>query len=271
MNPNDIISSGILELYVTGTATPEEILQVEAWMQLYPEVRQEVEAIRESIELFVLSETKAPSPSVKEKLFAQINAQPKAEEVAPAVAYPSTAAEAPVVQMVSRKRFNWAAAAAVVLLLGSVLANLMLYNKVNDLEKENTSAMAALAQSKDSAAAMANYLNVIQSKYSELVGLTGQQIAPDAAAKVYWIKNTGEVYIDPSNLPPAPAGKQYQFWGIVDGKPVDGGMIELKSGKTYQILKMKSFGKADAFAITLEKEGGSPTPDLSQLYVMGKI
>jgi anti-sigma-K factor RskA len=271
LSPNDIISSGILELYVTGAATREEILEVEAWMQLYPEVRQEVEAIRESIELMVLSETKAPSPSVKEKLFAQINALENKETEQPTGSYPTTVAEVPVVQMVSQRRFSWVAAASVLLLLGSAIANLMLYNKVSDLEKENSYARAELAQSKDSAAAMANYLNVIQSKYSELVGLTGQQIAPDAAAKVYWIKNTGEVYIDPSNLPPAPAGKQYQFWGIVDGKPVDGGMIELKSGKTYQILKMKSFGKADAFAITLEKEGGSPTPDLSQLYVMGKI
>ncbi len=271
MNPLDIISSGLLELYVTGSATQEEILQVEAWMQLHPEVRQEVYAIRESIEIMVLSETKAPSLSVKEKLFAQINAQSNEGLADSAPTYPSAVAEVPVVQMVPQKRFNWMAAASVVLLLGSIVANLMLYNKVEDLEKENSYARAELIQSKDSAAAMANYLNVIQSKYSELVGLTGQQIAPEAAAKVYWIKNTGEVYIDPSNLPPAPAGKQYQFWGIVDGKPVDGGMIELKSGKTYQILKMKSFGKADAFAITLEKEGGSPTPDLTQLYVMGKI
>jgi anti-sigma-K factor RskA len=271
LNPSDIISSGILELYVTGTATREETQQVEAWMHLYPEVRQEVEAIRESIELMVLSETKAPSVSVKEKLFAQINAQEQADAVQDTGSYPTTVAEVPVIQMAPQRRFNWVAAASVLLLLGSIAANLMLYNKVSDLEKENNYTKAELAQSKDSAAAMANYLNVIQSRYSELVGLTGQQIAPDAAAKVYWIKNTGEVYIDPSNLPPAPAGKQYQFWGIVDGKPVDGGMIELKSGKTYQILKMKSFGKADAFAITLEKEGGSPTPDLSQLYVMGKI
>jgi len=32
-----------------------------------------------------------------------------------------------------------------------------------------------------------------------------------------------------------------------------------------------SIADADAFAITLEKKGGSPTPTLNQLYVMGKI
>jgi len=39
----------------------------------------------------------------------------------------------------------------------------------------------------------------------------------------------------------------------------------------YKIQKMKSFGKAEAFAITLEKEGGSPTPTMTEMYVMAKI
>jgi len=34
---------------------------------------------------------------------------------------------------------------------------------------------------------------------------------------------------------------------------------------------MKSFGRAEAFAITLEKTGGSPTPTMDQMYVIAKI
>jgi hypothetical protein len=49
---------------------------------------------------------------------------------------------------------------------------------------------------------------------------------------------------------PAPAlGKQYQLWAIVDGKPVDAGIISLQK-EIYKIQKMKSFGSAQAFAIT---------------------
>ncbi len=68
----------------------------------------------------------------------------------------------------------------------------------------------------------------------------------------------------------APAGKQYQLWAIVDGKPVDGGMITSKDGKNYNIQKMKTFGRAEAFAITLETAGGNPQPK-GTMYVMGKI
>ena len=68
---------------------------------------------------------------------------------------------------------------------------------------------------------------------------------------------------DPSNLPAIPAGMQYQLWGIVDGKPVDAGLIiTTTADKKYRIQKMKSFGKSkvEAFAVTLETAGGNPTP-----------
>ena len=73
-----------------------------------------------------------------------------------------------------------------------------------------------------------------------------------------------------TNLPSVPEGMQYQLWAIIDGKPVDAGMISTEKG-IYHIQKMKSFGRAEAFAITLEKAGGSPTPTMDQMYVIAKI
>jgi anti-sigma-K factor RskA len=97
------------------------------------------------------------------------------------------------------------------------------------------------------------------------------EAAPDAAAKIFWMENTGEVYIDPSNLPQTPNGMQYQLWAIVDGKPVDGGMIlTSKKGDKYRIQKMKTFGKAEAFAVTLETQAGNTTPK-GPMFVMGKM
>ena len=34
---------------------------------------------------------------------------------------------------------------------------------------------------------------------------------------------------------------------------------------------MKVINHAEAFAITLEKQGGSKTPTMSEMYVMGKV
>ena len=76
--------------------------------------------------------------------------------------------------------------------------------------------------------------------------------------------------LDVQNLPAAPTGKQYQLWTIVDGKPVDMGMLDPEFSN--RLLRMKSSSpNAVAFAITLEKAGGSPSPTMDEMYVMGKV
>ena len=163
------------------------------------------------------------------------------------------------------------AAASWLLLAGSIALTWQYRNRMQtaETEKENTRNQLLALQSENNY--MKQDMQVVQSKYSEPVYLKGLEAAPDAAAKIFWMKNTGEVYIDPSNLPETPQGMQYQLWAIVDGQPVDAGMIiTTQANKKYRIQKMKSFGKVDAFAVTLETAGGNPTPK-GAMFVMGKM
>ena len=70
------------------------------------------------------------------------------------------------------------------------------------------------------------------------------------------------------NMPKLPSDKQYQLWALIDGKPKDLGVFDATDEKV--ILKMKNTQKAQAFAITIENKGGSPSPDLKRLQSMGK-
>jgi len=162
------------------------------------------------------------------------------------------------------------AAAVFILLIGSMILNYSYFNKYHKAQDALEVAEKQLQQKEKSNEAMSRDLDVVTNKYAMPVVLNGTAHAPDALAKIFWMKNTGQVYIDPTNLPQVPDGMQYQLWGIVDGKPVSGGMIETSKG-TYHIQKMKSFGKVDAFAITLEKAGGSPTPTMDQMIVSAKM
>jgi anti-sigma-K factor RskA len=156
-------------------------------------------------------------------------------------------------------------------LIGSILLNIVTYKKYNEADKNLLTAKETLGTLEEKNKIMEAGLNVVQSKYSVPVSLKGLEASPEAAAKIFWMQNTGEVFIDPSNLPDAPAGKQYQLWGIVDGKPVDGGMIlTTKKGDKFRMQQMKTFGKAEAFAVTLEPEKGNPTPQ-GPMFVMGKM
>ncbi len=266
MDIKDIISSGVLELYVLGMTTEQEAAEIAVWAQQYPEVAAEIAAIESGLETYAMINAIPAKASTKEKVFIEINS-PYTR---------STTSPAKVVSISSS--WKYAAAAAILLLIGSIVFNISYYNKYQAANKDYEAAvfeknraneqLTALEQANND---MKNDLSVVQSRYSQPVSLDGQPAAPDAAAKIFWMKDSHEVYIDPSNLPEPPKGMQYQFWGFVDGKPVDGGMIVFtRKGDKYRIQKMKSFGKAEAFAVTLETEGGHPQPQ-GQVYVYGKM
>ena len=266
MQIQEIISSGLLELYAAGLTSKEETEQVEQWIKKYPAIAVELDEINAGIEMYAQSQAIVPAAVVKEKVFAEINATENKTTTEP----PAENASAKIVQIPTY--WKWIAAASILLLIGSLIFNFTIYNKYNEADKNLQQAKDELAATMDSNNSMKEDMGIVQSKYSEPVSLHGMGVAPDAAAKIFWMKNTGEVYVDPSNLPDIQQGKQFQLWAIVDGKPVDAGMIlTSKKGDKYRIQKMKSFGKADAFAITIEKEGGNPTPTMDKMVVMGKM
>lgn len=270
MDVKEFISSGILEQYVLGTATAEEIEQVEQMVFIYPEVQKEIDAIRQSLEGYAASFAVKPDESLKEKIkqtYLKTNATGAGNL---SQGNGEIKIEAPVRRM--RWYTKYAAAAAILLLLGSAVLNYVLYNKYNTASEELAKNKTELDDQVAVNTQLRDELKIISDKYSFAVSLNGTEKFPEAAAKVYYVKNTGDVYLDPSYLPQAPADKQYQLWAIVGGVPQDAGVIT-KDGKTVRIQKMKSFGnvKVDAFAVTLEKAGGSPTPTPDQMYVLGNL
>jgi anti-sigma-K factor RskA len=71
-------------------------------------------------------------------------------------------------------------------------------------------------------------------------------------------------------MPSNDADHQYQLWALVNGKPVDLGVFDA-NGKLEGLQVMKNIGEAQTFAVTLEPKGGSISPTMSQLMVMGNI
>jgi anti-sigma-K factor RskA len=257
----DIISSGLLELYAANLTSAKESEQVQAWVKQYPEVAAELKAIESGLEDYTQNNAVEPAKNVKEKIFAQIN-----------IAANSDAnRNVPLAKIVNIKSYwKWAAAAAVALLMGSAIINMVYYGKYIAANNNLKETQQLLAQEQQKSNEIKNDLAVVQNPYSMAVALKGTEALPDATAKIFWMTNTGEVMVDASNLPDAPAGKQYQFWVIVDGVPVDGGLIITNDkGIKFRMQKMKTFGKAQAFAISLEKTGGNPTP--TAVVSMGKI
>src|SRR5690606_10543610 len=89
------------------------------------------------------------------------------------------------------------------------------------------------------------------------------------AATVYWDKAKGEIYLAGQKMPAPPPGKQYQMWVIQNGAPVSMGVIPDDVVTSGMITKLPmQITDGQAFAISLEKEGGNPTP--TEVQVLGK-
>lgn len=272
MEINEIISSGILECYVLGKTTEQETQQVLAWKVLHPDVAAEILAIENSLEQLDFAQAVAPSVSAKNSLLDKIKAQSNATvaKVETPIIPIGAAEKTPVVKI--NNNYKYAAAIAAVLLVVALLNNFYTYTNYKKASNALAVAEQKIATQNEEIAAIQNNLDGPLNSNSQQVVLKGTAASPGSTAKIFWIKSTGDVYVEASGMPAAPQGMQYQLWAIVDGKPVDAGMIGFgKNGQKYNIQKMKSFGKAQAFAITLEKAGGSPTPTMEKLYVMSTI
>lgn len=281
------ISSGILESYVLKLTTVEETAEVEKNIAQHPEIRAEIFLIEEALESYALEFAHEPPAELKIRI---MNALAKEQLSVTSEQKGSGSFVTDSISQVSDDELNtgdkvlefrpqpsatrtWVAAASWALLILSVGANIIFFNRWKGSEEK-----LAIAESQNLKIVQneeilkANYeqeLNILQSPGVKVIALSGQPVAPNSKALVYWDTNSESVYVSSMKLPEAPSGKQYQLWAIVDGKPVDAGLI---SGNT-QMLKMKSFGKAVAFAISLEETGGSTTEvgPKGQIYVMGNV
>ena len=69
VNLSSFMESGILECYVLGNSTPQEIELVEQMAASYTEVEDEIVAIAEALHQYAQANAVAPDPLVKPFLF----------------------------------------------------------------------------------------------------------------------------------------------------------------------------------------------------------
>ena len=132
MEPKEIISSGILELYATGTASLQEIDLVQSFLVTFPEVADELSKIEGDLETYAMLFAVEPNVDIKEKIFEKINYENKNLNIA-GVNGNVNNSSAKIVSFPSYLKF--VSAAAVLLLVSSVALNVVQYNKNIDINK----------------------------------------------------------------------------------------------------------------------------------------
>jgi outer membrane murein-binding lipoprotein Lpp len=252
VNIKEYIESGVLELYIYDQLSDAERIEVEGLCSKYPEIQAELDAIQHAVNGYAKSFSRNPDPALRTQVLSQIDLKGVPE---PKVIPMNSSASG---------TYRWLAAASVALFIVSGAVNLYQYNKyqnisgqLSELQSKNTLLADNNVHLTKQISAVTDDLTVVSSSSNVKVELAGLPLSPTK-------------YINTAELPPLAQEKQYQLWAIVDGKPVDLGVLPTE-GKQTALIRVKDVSAPQAFAITIEPKGGSVNPTMDQMIVLGKL
>ena len=268
------IESGILELFVLGDVTPGERAQVEAMAQKHPAVKAELDEIERSMQLYAEQNGVEPPGNVRNRVLNSLvvnlgddrtfSSDRSATNIEDKVI--------PISRSCSNNFFKYAFAACLALLIVSTVTLISVYNKLQQSNDQIASLQLQNQRFAGQTRLMDNELIVYRDPSFKTLKLQGTKKSPSSTLTVAWSPSRKKVMIDMSNanMPANDKTHHYQLWALVAGKPVDLGVFDADT--TLKGMKeMKSTVSADAFAVTLERRGGSPTPTMDEMMVIGKF
>ncbi len=258
----ELIESGNLEAYVCGVLTNAESREISSRLRGNLGLRYEVERIEACY--MKLAQGVAPQNDehvVFDRLSAIIHTK-QAKELK---------RTSPLTYL------GWAAAVVFLITSGYLLTALNGSNANNDnlqyqftqIEQKNDFLNQEISDSENLNNLYEETLAFIKDINTIKVNLAGQKGFENTSATAFHNAEQDVTYIDISGLPQSPDDKTYQLWSLTLDPltPTSLGVVSNREA----MIKIDNANNTEAFGITLEPLGGSPSPNLEQLYTLGVI
>ena len=266
MDITEYIQSGIIEQYVLGLATTEEAAELEQLRVEYPELNVAISDFEESLENHIRANAIEPPSHLKSLIEKELfYEKDRSTAVVIEPLQKEHSQQAPVYNI---GPWKYIAAACILFLIASTALNFYFYSGYKKSKDQYEALLIERNTLQANNASFKHDFEMMQDTTMMHIQMTARPGKENNIAMVVWDQHSKDVYIYTGGMQQTPEGKQYQLWAIVDGKPVSAGMID---NNCIGLCKIGKIDHAQAFAITLEKEGGSPTPTLTEMYVMGKV
>lgn len=249
----------LLELapaYALGATSAEENAAFEAALPSMPGLAAEVAAFRNVAASLAEQQAMAPSPSVRAAFLEKIGAGKSA-----ALPSPRTQSRSP----------SW----LIVALAASFVIAVRLGLQNNELKHQATERETALAAATAEANRRHEQLNTILEGEKDLriVQLKAADTVTGPGIQFFWNVKQNRALAHAFRLKPAPAGRTYQIWFLVRGKPVGVGVFN-SDPDGHAIAQAFTLpagvdGVTDVL-VTEEPAGGSPQPTTTP-FIGGKM
>lgn len=301
---NKRIEEELFPFYALDALTDEEKAEVEAYIAADPAAKARLQTLQETAEFIPqLTDPVAPSPNVKASLMARVQADARAQvqQAAPAapVMTQKHAAARPFPTQLSwwdRFRQSWAmpvlagtaAFAAIILFIWAISLN----QQINNLQ-------AQVADLTSDANVLVDELDTLQTGYEQLRArnellqqeLTAQNDIlasyqapgtstlaigdttgeyPEVRATLTVAPENGRATFVANNLQPLSADQVYQLWIIRGDQPLSAGTFTVdENGRVVLDVDPILAATYDAVGVSIEPAGGSETPTLDQIILLG--
>jgi len=263
----EYIESGAIEAVVLGFASEQEIAQLQSYALKYPEISAEWKAVTVAFENEATKHAVPAPAEVKQRVMDSISTEKKKET--------------PIVPLTPQKTSNpwkWLAAASVVLAVGATSLWYMNFSKLQEMQslmaqkdaeiEKMDQKVTALSVEQERTAEMKKVLAQLDTRNIEM---KGTPMEPTANIHIMWNETNKMAMMKSVAVEEIPYEMQFQLWAIADGKPVSLGVFDGSELENMTDPFAVDAQNISAFAITIEKRGGSQTPTMEKMVVMGAV
>ncbi len=255
MDSTYIKENGILELYVLGELSPDEIRAVEEVLNMDKELRAICASIEQNLEKMAFENAIDPPSYIKESL---ISAAEKTQ----------TSSTAKVIDLntarPNKTLFYVAASVAALLLINSI----WMYSNwrsseenLQVLQEETNDLKSKLSTIENELESTSEWYDLINDPDVQKFTLRGNEKSPNSVAVAYLNNENKSVVLNASGLEALQADETYQMWADVEGEMINMGVIPNDAG----MIAMSFIDKAESLNITIEPAGGSDHPTVERL------
>ncbi|WP_019671339.1 anti-sigma factor [Eudoraea adriatica] len=238
------LDTDLLEKYLLGTTTPEESMQVERYIAMYPEVRKTYDELQENLETFAKMYALKTPEGLKARILNRIKAQ-----------------------NTGRRKFQRYAVAASIAALLFAGSSYFFWNQNQNLQDENVivnNRIRTLEEDmKEQLEDVRNQFIVLNNPQTKKYAVNGNKKAKELKAVAYINPVKKLSYINVRNLPNLPDNQCYQMWAEVNGEMVNLGVIKSVDDKDH--LRPLPYAENAVSYITIEPQGGNDTPTVKNI------
>lgn len=242
----EILDSGLLELYVLGELNDIEEKEVLKALKKYPDLKAELKNIEDSLIVLAKKAAVEPGPGVLENILASL---PKDDPKQ------SNKQEKP-----SPKWPYWLFAVAALSALAFAFWQQSKYQQINQNFENLKVECESLKKNHENQIALYNNINDFD---NQIIRIRASENFQESRITCYLNTKTRKNYLEIKGLPKINANETFQLWSLKDG--VDPIPLNLIENELDNIMEVDYVEGSNAYAITIEENGGANTPNLDKL------